>query len=163
MIRITKQTDYGIVLLTHLAVEPERQYNAPELAGEARLPLPMVSKILKLLAREGLLDSHRGVKGGYSLARPPEAISMAEIIAALEGPIALTECISVEGDCSHEALCPVRSNWQRINQAVRSALSGISLAELAHPRQRLVSLGHGGLLGGARLEETEAQVHETFR
>ncbi len=144
MIRITKQTDYGIVLLTHLATDPERQYNAPELAAEARLPLPMVSKILKLLAREGLLDSHRGVKGGYSLARVPEAISMAEIIAALEGPIALTECISVEGDCSHEPLCPVRSNWRRINQAVRMALEGIALSEMANGRpQKLVTLGRG--------------------
>lgn len=144
MIRITKQTDYGIVLLTHLAAEPERQYNAPELAAEARLPLPMVSKILKLLAREGLLVSHRGVKGGYSLARRPEAISMAQIIAALEGPIALTECISVEGDCSHEPLCPVRSNWRRINQAVRTALEGIALSEMAHTRPpKLVTLGRG--------------------
>ena len=152
MIRITKQTDYGIVLLTHLAANPEHQYNAPELAAEARLPLPMVSKILKLLARESLLDSHRGVKGGYSLARQPEAISMAEIIAALEGPIAITECISVEGDCSHEPLCPVRSNWRRINQAVRTALAGITLAEMAHPKQKLVSLGHGGALTEIQLQ-----------
>jgi FeS assembly SUF system regulator len=154
MIRITKQTDYGIVLLTHLATDPERQYNAPDLAAEAHLPLPMVSKILKLLAREGLLASHRGVKGGYSLARQPEAISMAEIIAALEGPIALTECISVEGDCSHEPLCPVRSNWRRINQAVRTALAGITLAEMAHPRQKLVSLGHGNALAGIQLQQS---------
>ena len=152
MIRITKQTDYGIVLLTHLAVHPERQYNAPDLAAEAHLPLPMVSKILKLLAREGLLASHRGVKGGYSLARQPEAISMAEIIAALEGPIAITECISVEGDCSHEPLCPVRSNWRRINQAVRTALAGITLAEMAHPKQKLVSLGQGSALAGIQLQ-----------
>lgn len=152
MIRITKQTDYGIVLLTHLAANPEHQYNAPELAAEARLPLPMVSKILKLLARESLLVSHRGVKGGYSLARQPEAISMAEIIAALEGPIALTECISVEGDCSHEPLCPVRSNWRRINQAVRTALAGITLAEMAHPKQKLVSLGHGNALAAIQLQ-----------
>ena len=152
MIRITKQTDYGIVLLTHLAANPEHQYNAPELAAEARLPLPMVSKILKLLARESLLVSHRGVKGGYSLARQPEAISMAEIIAALEGPIAITECISVEGDCSHEPLCPVRSNWRRINQAVRTALAGITLAEMAHPEQKLVSLGHGSALAGIQLQ-----------
>ena len=153
MIRITKQTDYGIVLLTHLAADPERQYNAPDLAAEAHLPLPMVSKILKLLAREGLLASHRGVKGGYSLARRPEAISMAEIIAALEGPIALTECISVEGDCSHEPLCPVRSNWRRINQAVRTALEGITLAEMAHPRQKLVTLGRGNAFAGIQLQE----------
>jgi FeS assembly SUF system regulator len=144
MIRITKQTDYGIVLLTHLAANPERQYAAPELAVEAHLPLPMVSKILKVLARDGILASHRGVKGGYCLSRGPEEISMAEIIAALEGPIALTECISVESDCTHEALCPVRGNWLRINQAVRAALEGISLAEMAQPRmQKLVTLGRG--------------------
>jgi FeS assembly SUF system regulator len=144
MIRITKQTDYGIVLLTHLAAHPDRPYNAPELSAEARLPLPMVSKILKLLARDGLLTSHRGVKGGYSLSRPPAEISMAEIIASLEGPIAITECISVDSDCTHEALCPTRGNWQRINQAVRTALEGITLAEMAQPkRQELVTLGRG--------------------
>lgn len=150
MIRITKQTDYGIVLLTHLAANPDRQYAAPELAGEARLPLPMASKILKLLARDGLLASHRGVKGGYSLARPAEEISMAEIIAALEGPIAITECVSVESDCTHEALCPVRSNWRRINEAVRAALEGITLAEMATPKvQKLVTLGRGAFAEAA--------------
>ncbi len=153
MIRITKQTDYGIVLLTHLAAHADRQYAAPELAAEARLPLPMVSKILKLLARDGLLASHRGVKGGYSLARAAEEISMAEIITALEGPIAITECISVESDCSHEALCPVRGNWQRINLAVRTALEGITLADMAVPKmQKLVTLGRG-TFAGAQLQE----------
>jgi FeS assembly SUF system regulator len=153
MIRITKQTDYGIVLLTHLAAHADRQYAAPELAAEARLPLPMVSKILKLLARDGLLASHRGVKGGYSLARAAEEISMAEIITALEGPIAITECISVESDCSHEALCPVRGNWQRINLAVRTALEGITLADMAVPKmQKLVTLGRGAF-AGAQLQQ----------
>src|SRR4029079_14716681 len=142
MIRITKQTDYGIVLLTHLAGNPERQYNAPELAADEGLPLPMVSKILKLLARDGLLVSHRGVKGGYGLARPASEITMASIIDALEGPIAITECIDTGGDCSHEPLCKVRSNWHRINEALRQALEGITLAEMALPmRQKLVTLG----------------------
>ena len=155
MIRITKQTDYGIVLLTHLAAFPERQFNAPELAMEAHLPLPMVSKILKLLARDGLLASHRGVKGGYSLARAAEEISMAEIIVALEGPIAITECVSVESDCTHEALCPVRSNWRRINEAVRAALEGITLAEMAGSKvQKLVTLGRGAFAeAGSQLQE----------
>jgi FeS assembly SUF system regulator len=153
MIRITKQTDYGIVLLTHLAAHPEQQFNAPDLAGETHLPLPMVSKILKLLAREGLLTSHRGVKGGYSLARAAEEISMARIIAALEGPIAITECVGVESDCSHESVCTVRGNWQRINEAVRGALEGITLAEMAHPHApKLVTLGRGLRL----------QSHSTF-
>ena len=106
MIRITKQTDYGIVLLTHLAAQPERQLNAPELAAETQLPLPMVSKILKLLVREGLLLSHRGVKGGYSLGRPPAEITMAEIIASLEGPIAITECIDVAATAPTSSSAP---------------------------------------------------------
>jgi FeS assembly SUF system regulator len=153
MIRITKQTDYGIVLLTHMAVNTGRQWNAPDLAGETRLPLPMVSKILKLLAREGLLASHRGVKGGYSLAKPAEEISMAEIVVALEGPIAITECI-VEGDCSHEAACTVRGNWQRINEAVRGALEGITLAEMAQPKMpKLVTLGRGSVFADAALRQ----------
>lgn len=144
MIRITKQTDYGIVLLTHLAAAPERPVNAPELAGETHLPLPMVSKILKLLVREGLLDSHRGVKGGYRLSRLPEEISMAEVVSALEGPIAITECVDDESGCSHSAVCAVRGRWQRINTALRDALSGISLAEMAEtprPEPKLVTLG----------------------
>ena len=154
MIRITKQTDYGIVLLTHLAANADRQYAAPELSVETRLPLPMVSKVLKLLARDGLLASHRGVKGGYSLARAAEEISMAEVIAALEGPIAITECVSVESGCSHEALCPVSGNWRRINDAVRTALEGISLAEMAQPRmQKLVTLGRGAFGGGQLHQE----------
>jgi FeS assembly SUF system regulator len=156
MIRITKQTDYGIVLLTHLATNPDHQYAAPELATETRMPLPMVSKILKLLARDGILASHRGVKGGYSLARPAEEVSVAEVVAALEGPIALTECVSVESGCSHEALCPVSANWRRINEAVRVALEGISLAEMAQPNlqksQKLVTLGRGAL-PGVQLQE----------
>jgi FeS assembly SUF system regulator len=154
MIRITKQTDYGIVLLTYLAAQPERHVNAPELAAETQLPVPMVSKILKLLVREGLLISHRGVKGGYSLGRLPEEITMAEIITALEGPIAITECIEVSSDCSHERLCPVRSNWQRINDAVRGALEQVTLAEMTTP---LTPFGKLVMLGGGKY----AQLRES--
>jgi FeS assembly SUF system regulator len=145
MIRITKQTDYGIVLLTHLAAVPERQSNAPELAAETRLPLPMVSKILKLLVRERILVSHRGVKGGYGLARPAEVISMAEVISALEGPIAITECVDESTGCAHESFCGVRGRWHRINTALREALEGITLAEMADAEkpQKLVTLGGG--------------------
>jgi FeS assembly SUF system regulator len=153
MIRITKQTDYGIVLLTHMAAAPERRANAPELATETRLPLPMVSKILKLLVREGVLLSHRGVKGGYGLGRSPEEISMAEVITALEGPIAITECVDDHSGCSHEAFCGVRGRWNRINTALRETLEGITLAEMAEqarPQQKLVTLGAGrGAFAGA--------------
>ena len=143
MIRMTKQTDYGIVLLSRMAGLPEQQFNATELAKETRLPQPTVSKILKLLARADLLDSHRGVKGGYTLARAPEEITVTEVIGALEGPIGITECIDdTPGECSHEARCPVRGNWRRINEAIRQALDGINLAEMARPEAPpLVSLG----------------------
>ena len=133
MIRITKQTDYGIVLLTHLAANPEHQYNAPELAAEARLPLPMVSKILKILTRDGLLVSHRGVHGGYSLARPPRQITVDQIVGSLEGRIAMTECVEDHHECARESFCAVRGNWQVINGAIQNALSGISLADMVRP------------------------------
>ncbi len=111
-------------------------HNAREVASEAHLPLPVVSKILKALARRGLLVSHRGAKGGYSLARPPEAISAAEMIAALEGPIGLTECAAHPGLCVQEASCHVREPWQRINAAVRRALAQVTLADLAQGAPR---------------------------
>lgn len=154
MIRLTKLTDYGIVLLSQLAVSSQEHHNAPELARETHLPLPMVSKILKLLARSGLLESHRGVKGGYRLSRSPAQISVAEIIGALEGPIAITECAPESSEeCSYEAFCRVRANWQRINSVVREALGSVTLEEMAAPwrgarrppaapaRQPLVHLG----------------------
>ena len=144
MLRMTKQADYGIVLMTYLAGRPDQRFAAPELAAYTRLPLPTVSKILKQLTREGLLDSHRGVKGGYSLAHDPTRITVVDMISALEGPIAFTECIEdAPGVCSQEATCRLRGNWQRINRAVRAALDGISLAELTQPlgTSPLVQLG----------------------
>jgi FeS assembly SUF system regulator len=143
MIRMTKQTDYGFVLLSQLAAAPARVANAPDLAAATRLPPPTVSKILKLLARHGLLVSHRGVKGGYSLARPPAAVTVAEILRAIEGPVALTVCIEGSpGECEREDFCQVRRHWQLINVAVDSALAQVTLADLTHPATaRLVQLG----------------------
>ena len=132
MIRISRLTDYGIVLMSYMAAQPHRVHNAAEAAAGAHLPLPTASKLLRVLAREGLLASHRGVKGGYILARAPEQISVASIIRAVEGPIALTVCaVDPSGDCELELICPVRAPWQKINQAIRQALEGISLAEMA--------------------------------
>ena len=135
MIRMTRMTDYGIVLLTHFVHGPQLSMrNARALAAEAHLPLPTVSKVLKVLVRKELLIAHRGVKGGFSLARRPEEITVAQIISALEGPIAITECsVNIPGKCKLEQLCPVGSNWQRINQAVRQALENITLLEMTHP------------------------------
>ncbi len=135
MIKIGRLTDYGIVLMSYMASHRERAHNAAEVAEQAHLPSPTVSKLLRELAREGLLESQRGVKGGYVLARDPDHISVAEIITALEGPIALTACSapSDDPDCEHQSLCPVRGHWTRINHAIRTALDGVSLAEMASP------------------------------
>jgi FeS assembly SUF system regulator len=133
MLRISKLTDYGTVVMTYLAKEIVRLHSVSEIAADVRLAAPTVSKILKQLAHERLVVSHRGAKGGYSLARPPARISMLEIIDALEGRVGLTECGSSPGLCTQESLCSIRANWQRINGAVREALAGVSLAEMAEP------------------------------
>ncbi len=147
MIRITRQTDYGIILLAYLASMPsERIHAAKDAARECRLPVPMVSKILKTLAREGILISHRGVKGGYSLSRVPARITVGDIIRALEGPIGITECSWSPGTCEQEPQCPVRINWQKISLAVRSALEQIPLSEMIGvPGTPLVSIGAGAM------------------
>ncbi len=142
MIRLSKLADYGIVVTTHLAQNPGNALAASELAEATHLPQPMVAKILKMLARADLLISQRGAQGGYRLNGSAEMISVAQIIEALDGPIALTACIEVApGECEIEALCPARANWQRINDAIREALVGIPLSEMgntsaAHLRHR---------------------------
>ena len=134
MIRLTKLTDYSVVLMSHLAAEPETQMTSSSLAQATQIALPTVSKILKVLSREGLLVSHRGASGGYTMARAPREISVAEVISAMEGPIAMTECADLsDGECIQESFCRVRGNWQRINDAVRNALASITLEEMAQP------------------------------
>lgn len=140
MVRIGRLTDYGIVLLSHMAGRPEAVHTAAELAAETHLPLPTVSKLLRLLARKGLLQSQRGVNGGYGLARVPEEVTVSAAVAALEGPIAITTCTSaVPSDCSHEPICPVRGHLHLINLAIRQALDSVTLADLAR-RPRITPL-----------------------
>jgi FeS assembly SUF system regulator len=137
MIRLSRLSDYGIVLMACLAEQPaDSQLSAREIAERTQLPQPVVSKILKALTREGLLHSQRGPRGGYSLARRPDSINVVEMITALEGPIGLTECTLHPGQCLQEARCHVRRPWQQINQVVRSALARVTLAELASPAGR---------------------------
>ena len=131
MIRMSRLTDYGVVLMTYMATHPERQHNAAEVAAAVQLPPPTVSKLLRTLARRGLLVSHRGVKGGYSLARSPEDITLVGIIRALEGPFGLTVCTEKSpGTCEHEPVCPVQGHWHKINRAIGQALEGVNLASL---------------------------------
>jgi FeS assembly SUF system regulator len=149
MLRVTKLADYGIVILTHFANQEGSSYSARDIAAEVKLPLPVVSKILKLLAKNHLLESHRGIKGGFRLSQDPRAISVAQIIRALEGPIAVTECTDrLHGDCGLQTGCPVRTNWHLINQAIHQALEKITLADMARPLSRpLVKLTEGAASG----------------
>ena len=161
MFRLSKTTDYGIVLMAQLANEahaagssaretasvgsnppgdaaPARResLNARELAECSDLPVPMVSKILKALAKEGLLVSQRGAKGGYSLARAPEDLPVSEMIRVLEGPVALTDCAIGPSLCEHEKMCAVREPWQKISRVVERALADVTLADLIKGQPR---------------------------
>lgn len=144
MLRISKLTDYGVVLATHLAA-PRRQPTRAvrDLARETGIPQPTVSKVLKQLGRAGIVEAQRGAYGGYRLTRSPENITIAEVISAVEGPIGVTECASDDslGSCEFETRCDVRPNWQRINRAVQGALEGIRLSDMVRPEHpKLVSL-----------------------
>jgi len=135
MIRLGKLTDYGLVLMSQIARHPSAEVQtARDLAVECHLPLPTVSKLLKKLLHSGLLKSHRGIKGGYNLALEPHLISLAEIIAALEGPLALTECsMEITGLCDLESLCPIKDNQRVISQVIRGALEKVMLSDLIRP------------------------------
>jgi FeS assembly SUF system regulator len=131
MIRMSKLTDYGIVLLAHLA-QGGTTRTAQDLADVSRVPLPTVSKLCKELSKAGILVSHRGRHGGYGLARPPDRISVAEIVEALEGPIALTECSAPGPDvCGLEAVCPARGSWDPVTRAIQGALRNLPLSSIA--------------------------------
>lgn len=130
MLRMSKLTDYGTLVLAQLAASPDGLASAGQVADATHIAQPTVSKLLKSLARAGLVVSARGPQGGYQLARRPELISAAEIIDALEGPVAITECSSADGACDLEAFCRVGRAWQKINSSIRSALQRVTLADL---------------------------------
>ncbi len=138
MLRVTKLTDYATVVLTVLAARHGEVLSANDLAEQAGLEPPTVSKILKPLAQAGLVEGLRGVRGGYRLARTAERISLIEIVEAMEGPLAITECSQDHSQCGIAHSCGVRSNWRLINDVVAEALRGVTLAQMLHP------LSHSG-------------------
>ncbi|MEH6651248.1 MAG: SUF system Fe-S cluster assembly regulator [Motiliproteus sp.] len=141
MLRISKLTDYGTVILAQMAREPARTYSAAALAQAIELPLSTVSKLLKLLNRSGLLISCRGKQGGYRLAKPPQQISLARVIDVLEGPVAVTECSQRSGLCQLEARCAIRRQWQGVNGVIYQALERVSLDSLLNPPEASGMLG----------------------
>lgn len=133
MLRISRMTDYGTMILVHLAGRAGTVCSASDVAAGTRVALPTVQKVLKLLTRGGLVISVRGAEGGYALGRSPDSISAAEILDALEGPVAITECSQSHSHCQLESSCQVGSAWQKINRSIRSALDDIKLADLIRP------------------------------
>jgi FeS assembly SUF system regulator len=145
VLRISKLTDYGTVLLAHLAANQATVQSAAEVAAATGIALPTVSKLLKSLARADLVISTRGAHGGYRLSRPPQDISAADVIDALEGPVSITECSASDGDCEHEGVCSVGGAWQRINVAIRQALQDVTLNDLVRANSPLPTFRFAGL------------------
>ena len=133
MFRVSRLTDYATVVMTCIATHPGDVVSTAQIAEEAHLELPTVSKLLKSLGHAGLVESFRGVNGGYRLARPAQQISLADIVEAIEGPLGMTECTLSEGQCDREAQCGVRGSWQRINHVLDNALRTMSLADMLRP------------------------------
>ncbi|MGZ8218091.1 SUF system Fe-S cluster assembly regulator [Methylomagnum sp.] len=133
MLRISKLTDYAIIVLGQMARHPQQTFAATELAESAGVAVPTVSKVLKALTRAQVLTSTRGAKGGYQLANPPERTTVASIIFALEGPIALTECGLEQDSCQQSSSCHTRGHWNIITRAINTALESVTLADMATP------------------------------
>lgn len=133
--RLSSLADYAVVMMGAAARHcGGARTSATDLAAETGIPLPTAQKLVSLLTRAGLLKSVRGQGGGIKLARPSAAISLADIIEAVEGPIALATCVEQgRHDCALEESCSVRPHWGAVNQAVRGALTGVTLASLAVP------------------------------
>ena len=126
MLRITRLTDYGFILLAEMCGDSEELYNAKDLSERLDIPLPTVSKVLKLLVQGSLLKSHQGSQGGYQLARSAKQISAAEIIEVLEGPVSMTACCIIDG-CDRN--CSGKS-WQKVNAIIVENLRRVSLAAM---------------------------------
>jgi len=133
MVILSKLADYGVIVATHLAADPERQMTAAALAKETSLPRATVAKVLKALAHAGIVAGARGAAGGYRLARDAAAISVSQVVAAIDGMMGVTQCTVHGPDCKRIQFCATRPHWRRINDAVGTALSAITLAEMAVP------------------------------
>jgi FeS assembly SUF system regulator len=138
VLRLSKLTDYAVVVMARLALDGAgpagRVQTAPGLAVATGIAEPTVAKVLKMLGTAGLVEGVRGARGGYRLTRPLPAVPLSDVIVAVDGPIALTACVDGGlGFCEAEHVCAVRGRWDPVNEAIRKALSGITIADLAGP------------------------------
>ena len=145
MLRISRLTDYGTLVLAHLSGNGEALTSAADVASAVGIAQPTVRKLLKSLAKSGLVISTRGAQGGYRLSRDAADISAADIIDALEGPVHITECSADDSHCDLESVCNVGGAWQRINIAIRRALGDINLHDLQRSKAPVPNFEFAGL------------------
>lgn len=130
MLRISKLTDYATVILSFLALDPLRILSATRIAKEIHLGIPTVSKLLKILQESELVKSFRGTGGGYQLARSAKEITLADIVTAIEGNLAMTECCATTSLCALDSLCALKDNWKIINRIILNSLAGVTLDQM---------------------------------
>jgi FeS assembly SUF system regulator len=148
MLRLSRLTDYAVVTLSAMARQQGCVLSSAALAEQSGVPEPTVAKILKLLAKDGLVASVRGAAGGYRLDTPASGISIGAVVAAVEGPVALTACVEGSAqECGMHKSCALRGKWDPVNDAIRGALEQVSVADV---------MGRGGC--AARMMATEARV-----
>lgn len=138
MIKLSKMTDYGVVIMSEMARIPGRVMTAPDVSLHTGLTVPTAAKILRMLAKSPLVISHRGAHGGYELGCDPADVSIAEIVRIMEGPVAVTSCVDEsEHDCAVEDSCPMRGGWEKINRALNTALEEVTLADMCQDTEKL--------------------------
>ena len=131
MLRLTKKADYGLMAMKHLAEHAsEGTCSAKDVAEEYGIPQEALAKILQRLARAGLLQSQHGTNGGYTLTRDPRAISAYEVIRAIDGPLFITSCITVRGECDQVERCTIREPLRKVNQSIEDVLKRIALSDM---------------------------------
>jgi FeS assembly SUF system regulator len=169
MLRISKLADYAVVVLAAMVgAQGDERLTAAGLSALTRLPEPTVAKVLKLLAKGGLVSSTRGASGGYVLERAAAKISVAEIIAAVDGPVSLTACVSgAEGCCDYAGSCLVRGRWDGVNVAIRTALENVTLQDMTslfcHPDRTQGEEGSGQILRLRTLSSAQDDNHKGKR
>ncbi len=146
MLRLSKKADYALIAMKHLAVHRDESSSAREIAEEYAIPIELLAKVLQRLVRGGLLASHQGTRGGYLLARQPDRISVADVIQAIDGPVAVTACSGEEASCDQFAKCNVRDPLWRVRERIIRALGECTIAELAADAPPVAAAGRAAVL-----------------
>jgi len=138
MLKLTKKADYGLMAMKHLAEQGQAEAcSAKDLAEAYQIPQELLAKILQKLVKAGLLKSHHGTNGGYLLARDPATISAFEVIRVIDGPLFITSCVTVRGNCVQHERCTIKEPMRKVNQSIEEVLRRITISEMAEDANEL--------------------------